>query len=127
MNSLKTLLPLLAVFLSGCGVYKTNELPADYYYLNPHKDLSTTGRATLVELANNSVFPQISVDVTEALFKEIQKKQVFGVTVIGQNAPVWRNLQLNPNTTYTLEQLSALRENLNSNAVLSGTVTEFKP
>lgn len=127
MNSFKTLFPLLAVLLSGCGVYKTNKLPTDHYYLNPHKDLSTIGRTALVELANNSVFPQISVDVTEALFQEMQKKQVFGVTVIGRNDPIWRNLQLNPNTTYTLEQLSALRENLNSDAILIGTVTEFKP
>ena len=118
---------MLLLFSSGCGVCKTDKTPANYYYINPDRDLSTIGRAALVELANNSVFPQISVDVTEALFQEMQKKQVFGVTVIGQNDPVWRNLQLNPNTTYTLEQLSALRESLNSDTVLTGTVTKFKP
>ncbi len=127
MNRVKTVFLLLPVLLSGCGFYAAYEPAANYYYLNPNKDLSTIGRTALVELANDSAFPQISADVTEALFQALQKKQVFGLTVIRQNDPAWRKLQLDLNSAYTLEQLSAMRKTLNCDAVLIGTVTGFEP
>jgi len=127
MNRVKTILLLLPVFLSGCGFNAAYKPVANYYYLNPNKDLSTIGRTTLVELGNDSAFPQISGDVTEALYQALQKKQVFGLTVVRQSDPAWRKLQLDLNSAYTLEQLSAMRKTLNCDAVLIGTVTGFEP
>ena len=101
---------LLLVLLSGCSVYKASMPAADYYYLNPNKDLSAVGRTALIELDNDSSYPQISTDVTEVFFQALQKKQVFGLTVVRQNDPVWRSLQLDVDSTYTLEQLFAMRE-----------------
>ena len=126
MNRTKTAFFFLLVILSGCGANVVDK-PAAGYYLNPNRDLSTIGRAALVELANNSAFPQISADVTEALFQALQKKQVFGLTVIRQSETNWKKLQLDLNSEYTLEQLSAMRKNLNCDAVLIGAVTGFKP
>lgn len=127
MNRLKTVFLLLPLFLSGCGSNTAYKSAANYYYLNPNKGLSAIGRTALVELANDSTFPQISADVTEALYQALQKKQVFGLTVVRQNDPVRRNLQLDISTTYTFEQLSAMRRTLKCDAVLRGTVTAFKP
>lgn len=129
MNSVKTILLLLPVLLSGCGFNAAYKPAANYYYLNPDKDLSAIGRTALVELGNDSAFPQISADVTEALYQALQKKQVFGLTVVRQSDPAWRKLQLqlDLNSAYTLEQLSAMRKTLNCDAVLIGTVTVFEP
>lgn len=127
MNSLKTVFLLLPVLLSGCGFNAAYEPEANYYYLNPNKDLSVIGRTALVELTNNSAFPQIGVNITEALFHALQKKQIFGLTVIRQSDPTWRSLSLNMNTAYTLEQLSTIRKTLKCDAVLKGTVTGFEP
>lgn len=127
MNSIKKALLLLPVLILGCGLYETHEPRANYYYLNPNKDLSTIGRSALIELANDSAFPQISADVTEALFLALQKKQLFGLTIVRQNDPAWRSLQLDLNTEYTFEQLSAIRTTLNCDAVLTGTITGYKP
>ena len=127
MNRVKTVFLLLPVLLSGCSSYAANEPTANYYYLNPDKDLRAIGRTALVELANDSAFPQISADVTGAFFQALQKKQVFGLTFIRQSDPAWRKLQLDLNSTYTLEQLSAMRKTLNCDAVLIGTVTGFEP
>ncbi len=127
MNRVKTVFLLLPVLLSGCGFYAAYEPTANYYYLNPDKNLSAIGRTALVELANDSAFPQISADVTESLYQALQKKQIFGLTVIRQSDPAWRKLQLDLNSTYTLEQLSAMRKTLNCDAVLFGTVTGFEP
>ena len=126
MNSLKTVFLLLPVLLSGCGLY-TAYNPDDYYYINPNKDLTAIGRAVLVELDNDSAFPQISADVTEALYHALQKKQLFGLTVVYKSAPEWRSLQLDTDSAYTLEKLSAIHKTLNCNAVLKGTITGFEP
>lgn len=126
MNKLKTLLLLLTVCLSGCGINTTDKMAASHYYLNPYKNLDSVGRTVLVELANDSDFPHISADVTEAIFHELQKKQLFGLTVVRQSDPEWQRLRLNTNK-YTLEQLSAIRKTLKCGAVLKGTVTGFKP
>lgn len=126
MNSVKIVSLLLAALLSGCSINTAKETTMNYY-LNPHKDLSTIGRGVLVELTNESDFPQISADVTEALFQALLKKQLFGLTIIPQSNPVWQSLQLDINAAYTLEQLSAMRRTLKCDAVLKGTVVRFKP
>jgi len=128
MNNLKTALSfLLPVLLSGCSFYSASAPAVEYYYLNPDKDFSTIGRVAIVELDNDSSYPQIAADVTEVLFQALQKKQIFGLTVVRQNAPAWRSLQLDLNSTYTLAELFAIRKTLKCDAVLIGTVTGYRP
>lgn len=128
MNNLKTVLVfLLPVLSSGCSFYSSSAPAVDYYYLNPDKDLSTIGRVAIIELDNDSSYPQISADVTETLFQALQKKQIFGLTVVRQNAPSWRSLKLDLNSTYTLAELLTIHKTLNCDAVLIGTVTGYQP
>jgi hypothetical protein len=127
MNRVKTVFLLLPVLWLGCGIHELLAPTTDYYYLNPDKNLSSVGRTVLVELDNNSSYPQISIDATEALFQSLQKKHVFGLNVIRQSDPAWQSLQLDMNRVYTLEQLSTMRKSLNCDAVLIGTVTGFEP
>ena len=141
-DSRLTILLLLPVLLSGSGCqYYTVAAPmAEYYYLNPNKDLSTVGRTALVELENNSSYPQISADVTESLFQALQKKQLFGLAVVHRSDPAWRSLQLGLNSVsqsqstaaagssaYTLDQLVAIHKTLKCDAILLGTITQFSP
>jgi len=121
------ILLLPAALLSGCITYYKASAPADYYYLNPDKSLTTLGRVAIVELDNDSSYPKISADVTEKLYQALQKKQVFGLTVVRQNDPLWRSLQLDLDSKYALKQLLAIRETLKCDAVLLGTITEFRP
>jgi len=129
MNSSKIVLLLsLTVSLSGCcNYYKAPAKAADYYYLNRNKNLTTIGRVAIVELDNDSSYPQISADVTKALFQALQKKQVFGLAVVRQTENSWRSLQLAPEATYTLEQLSAIRRTLKCGAIMTGTITQYQP
>jgi len=123
-----SILLLLAVLLLGCGIiYRASVPAADYYYLNPNKSLTMVGRVAIVELDNNSSYPKISADVIEKLYQAVQKKQIFGLTVVHQSDPSWRSLQLDLDSKYTLDQLSAIRETLKCQAVLLGTITEFRP
>jgi len=135
-----TILLLLPVLLSACQFYRVTPPMPEYYYLNPDKDLSTVGRTALVELDNKSSYTQISTDVTEVLFQALQKKQPFGLAIVRRDDPAWRSLQLDLNSgypaqsstlgvppTYNLEQLSAIRKTLKCDAVLIGTISQFKP
>ena len=121
------ILLLLVVVLSGCRTHSASVPVSNYYYLNPNNKLNTIGRVAIVELDNDSSYPQISTDVTQALYHALQKRQVFGLTVVRQHDPSWRSLQLDWDSTYTLEQLLAIREALKCDGVLHGTVTEFRP
>lgn len=127
MNNFKTVLLFLTVLLSGCGLYEARRPLTSHYYLDPDKDLGAVGRTALVELSNDSAFPRISSQATEALFQAMQKKQLFGLAIVRRHDPVWRSFQLDLNKAYTIEQLSAMRKTLNCDAVLVGAVTEFKP
>jgi len=128
MNSLRTvLLLLLTVLPLGCQLYKTDISAANHYYLNPNKDLSAIGRVAIVELNNNSSYPAISTDVTEALFQALQKKQLFGLTLLRQSDPAWRSSRLDMNSTNTLDQLLIARKTLKCDAILTGTITEYHP
>jgi hypothetical protein len=123
-----TILFLSATFLSGCITYYPGSAPAnDHYYINPNKSLSAIGRVAIVELDNNSSYPEISNDVIEKLYQALQKKQIFGLTLVRQSDSLWRSLQLDLNSQYNLEQISAIHETLKCDAILLGTITEFRP
>jgi len=83
------ILLLLAVLLSGCSTHSASAPLSDYFYLNPNRKLTDIGRVAIIELGNDSSYPQIS--------------------------------------TFTLEQILAIREALKCDGILLGTVTEFRP
>jgi len=131
---------LLLTVPAGCQFYGPAAPKANYYYLNPSKDLSAIGRVAIIEPDNDSSYPQISGDVTRALFQALQKKQLFGLTVIRQSNPAWRSVRLGDAfdsqtpknalgipTAFTLEQLVAMRKKLNCDAALLGTITGYQP
>jgi hypothetical protein len=118
---------LLLGLICGCESYPDNSAMAGSYYLDSQKDLHTLGRVALVELDNVSAYPEISSDVTKALFLELQKKQIFGLVVVPQNDPAWRGLQENLDSLQAMRALGAMRETLRCNGLLVGTVTEYRP
>lgn len=124
---LSVALLLLAFALTGCQSQRASAPVPDYYYKNPNRRVTTVGRVAIVELENDSSYPQISTDVTGSLFRALQKRQVFGLTKVGRDDPSWRSLQLDGRTTYSLDQISSIRAKLKCDGVLVGTITEFKP
>lgn len=123
----RVVLLLLAAFFAGCRTHEPAAPSAAYYYLNPDKTLTAVGRVAIVEMENNSSYPGVSADVTTALFQALQKRQVFGLTIVHREDPSWRSLQLEGNTTYGLEQMLSIRETLKCDGLLVGTITEFRP
>jgi hypothetical protein len=118
---------IMPVIFSGCKSAEQVKDSANFYYKNPSRKISNLGRIAIVELQNDSSYPQVSSDITDALFQSLQKKQIFGLTIVRQRDPLWKSLQLEPDTTYTLDQMAAVRQTLKCDGVLIGTITEFKP
>jgi hypothetical protein len=116
-----------AIIIAGCSSNKSCTKSADHFYLNPLKSPTTVGKVAIVELKNNSTYPQITGDVTDALYHAIQQRQLFGLTIVHQNDAIWKSLQFENDASYDLNQLSVLAKQLNCDAILTGTITEFKP
>jgi hypothetical protein len=118
---------MLAVLLACSCESDEGDAMANAYYLSPNKDLRRLGRVALVEMDSTSSSPEIATAVTDSLFLETQKKQVFGVMVVHRDDPAWQNLQENLDSLQALRQLVAVREALNCNGLLVGTVTRYQP
>jgi hypothetical protein len=126
-NVLRLSAVLVLCSICGCASDSQTGGPAGVYYLDPGIDLSVLGRVALLELDNQSAYPQISAEMTEALYLETQKQQVFGVVVVARQDPVWHNLQEDLDSLQAMRQLAVLRETLRSNGLLLGTITQYKP
>jgi hypothetical protein len=100
---------------------------AGAFFLDPSKDLTALGRVALVELENTSTYLQVSGEITQALYLEIQKQQLFGLAVVHADDPAWHSLQENLDTLQAMRQLVVLRETLRSNGLLVGTITQYQP
>ncbi len=116
----------LAIISAGCSWHRTSAGLGQSHYPNMATNM-TIRTVCLVELHNNTAYPQISGDVTDSLYQALQKKQLFDLSPLGQGNTLWRNLQIQPDSPYTLEQLLATRKTLGVDAVLMGTVTSYKP
>ena len=118
---------ILVVLLGGCVRQFNDNAMTNAYYINPYKNLNTIGRVAIVELDNTSGHPTVSTDVTKALFVALQKKQVFGLTIVGHDDPAWRGLQENLDSLQALKKLVAMRDTLKCDGLLVGTITEYQP
>ena len=120
--SLLFMLPVIITSV-GCSRYRTYSSHNQYY--NPN--LQTINTVCLIELRNETSYPQISADVTESLYQSLQKKQAFILSHLRQNDSAWKNIPIVPGSPYTLEQLAATHKMLGVDAVLTGNVTAYRP
>jgi len=114
----------LAIASTGCSRHGLSASSGQY---STPKNLSTIRTVCLVELHNNTTYPQISSDVTDSFYQTLQKKQLFSLSLLRQTDTTWRNLEIQPGSAYTLEQLLASRKMLGVDAILVGTVTSYTP
>jgi len=129
-RTVRRILPLVVLVIAavaGCKSSREVGAMVDAYYLDPGKDLRALGRVALVELNNLSSYPQINPELTDALYLALQKEQLFGLVTIKRDSPVWRNLQESLDSIQAMRQLQTLRETLQCNGLLLGTITQYQP
>jgi hypothetical protein len=113
-------------FIAGCNTLSISSSKTDYCYVDKLK-LSSVNSAAFIELYNESDYPDIQFEATDTLYHSILKKQVFTLSLIKQDTPVWKSVNYLPGSNFTLEQLYQLQQSLNTRAVLVGSVIDFQP
>ncbi len=110
---------------SGCQ--ESVGVPPGSYYINPARPPAAVGKVALLEPANHSDYNGISSDVTQALYKAIQRRQLFSLTLLDSRHPVMTMLGPNRDASYSLKQLADIQDACKCDAVLMGSVVQYKP
>lgn len=116
----------ILTIVAGCNTLSISSSKTDYCYVDKLK-LSSVHSAAFVELYNESDYPEIQADATDALYHSILKRQLFTLTLIKQDALAWKSINYQSGANFTLEQLYQLQQSLNTKAVLVGSIIDFQP
>lgn len=112
---------------SGCVISRPVIPESGHYYINPYIDFSTIPRVVVLEFDNRTTRPEVSGAFTDAVTESLQKKHIFSLKILRRTDPAWRNLDLEDTWSYTLKELSAIRRELQADAVLFGAITQYRP
>lgn len=122
---LLTAAALILSALSGCAMVKPVTPETGHYYINPNSDFSQIGKLVVFELENETRTKDLSLPLTEALAHSIQKRHLYSVRVLTEDDPKWADLNLNYPEHFSIEDMSAIRQKLDADAILTGRITEY--
>ena len=118
----------IILFCSGCGSdFYTQSEAAKCYYVNPDKKISSLSRVAIIELQNESVYLEVAAQMSEALYNELQKRQIAGLSVVYSSDERWKKLEISTARSYEPRQLTTARKILRCDAIIVGSVVEYKP
>ncbi len=101
--------------------------PAINYYIGPPQELSKIRRIAFVELTGEQNDTETARNMSGALFRAIQGRNLFHLALFDRTDPVCLDLPLNRRGPHTIEQLAQLRDTLQCNAILYGWVNHQQP
>ena len=101
--------------------------PAINYYIGPPQELTKIRRIAFVELACEKNDTETAQNMSGALFRAIQGRNLFHLAVFDRTDPACLDLPLNRRTPHTIEELAQLRDALQCNAILYGWVNHHQP
>ena len=106
---------------------RTIVLESGHFYIDPAANLRTIGKVVIVEFDNRSTNPEISASTTEALNEALQKKHMFAVRTVHPIDDEWQSLDIENITSFAPKELVILRQELNADAIIFGSVTQYYP
>ncbi len=120
--AIPTLLCLGWLVLPGC------QKPPDIgHYLGRPEDLARINRVVFVQLTGQDSCPGIAEDMTVALSHAIGARRLFRLDVVTRDDPRCKTLSLDGWAGFTIKQLRDMRETFQCDAILLGTVRDFRP
>jgi hypothetical protein len=115
---------LMAMCLASCAPAK----PANIHcYSGSAEDFAGLHKVVFVQLADQYGFPQVSDDMTEALFRSIQVRNLFRIEVVKRTNSACQDLLQPGHGEYTLKQLAELKQAFQCDGLLFGMVNSFQP
>jgi hypothetical protein len=119
---------LLLLAVNGCTVVRRATAPeVGHFYLNPYVDFNSVGKVVVLELRNKTAYPDVSEAITVGLTESLKKKHIFTLNTLRHNDPVWRDMDLQDSSSYSLEELAMIRQNVKADAVMFGSITNYEP
>ena len=111
--------------LPGCGA----EAPPARIacHVGSRQDMLRLHRVALVTLACEQEYARIGEGMTQALFQAVQQRKLFHLRVVRPDDLHDAEAILPIGRPCTLEDLAAMREALNCNAVILGSINHFRP
>lgn len=97
------------------------------HYLSSFQDLEEVNRVAFINLSCENTYPSMGDDLTESLYQSLQERQLFTIKLFDPASSQCKDYNLSCGDTLTLQQLHDLREQLDCDAVLLGSVTNIQP
>ena len=121
MTRLGAIVAVLAACV-GCGPDRS---PVNHF-VEASGSFHGIHRVIMVGLRPDRGGSAIAGHTTEALFTAIQARKLFHLDVVDAADPACRDLPLDKREAFTMAELKKMREELRSDAVLFGAVTNFQ-
>ena len=119
---------VVAALPAGCGRDKLASTPPRVnYYLSSREDLQRAPRVVFVELYEDQGYPKVARDMTDAIFKAVQARNLFCVDLVSAADPACRDLPLGRTDALTMQELAQIRSSLHCDAVITGRMSQFRP
>ncbi len=120
--SILTMLSLVWLSLPGCQQpYKIG------HYISQPEDFTPINRVVFVQLANQDSCSGIAEDLTTALSHAIRNHRLFRLDVVAREDPKCKTVSLDGREGFTIKQLRDMRETFKCDAILLGTLRDFRP
>jgi hypothetical protein len=81
----------------------------------------------IFEFDSNTTDPKYSANLTSAVTEALRKRHIFSISTLYRADPAWRSLDLADTSSYSLQELAAIRKQLKVDAVIFGSVTQYQP
>jgi hypothetical protein len=114
-----------ALLAAGCG--EEPGPPRLNFHLRSRAELERVRRVVLMNLSDEAAQPDIAAGMTGALYRALQDRRLFHVELLRGGHPAESLLQKGPQGPYSLEELADIRDALQCDAVLVGSLTAFQP
>lgn len=114
------------VTLAGCErpAPQVSRIPS---YLSSYRDIERIRRVVFVELGDGQQYPELAEQMTNSLAKALSDAGLFHISVLDRDDALCKDLKLDRPRPYTTEDLAAMRDALDCDAVLLGEIKNFKP
>ena len=99
----------------------------DCYYIKPGVRFNSIGKVVILEPSDLSYCGSLSEDLVELLAQELRKRHSFSVATVKENSQSWLDLENIKDGNYDYEKIATIRRELNSNAVIFGIISQYRP